>query len=142
MAPRCVYISMTDKRNIWVVDDDPIAVTIIRHLITGNEHFQLSGEFSSAEKMIEKLEADEKSAPDLIILDLNMPLMSGWDLLEHLQKRRNDAPIPVAVFTSSIDERDKERSDRHTNVIGHFVKPMTKALLAQIEEKLTTHTRG
>lgn len=132
-------ISMTDKRNIWVVDDDPIAVTIIRHLVAGNEYFQLSGEFSSAEKMIEQLESDEQSAPALIILDLNMPMMSGWDVLEHLEEIRRDNPIPVAVFTSSIDERDEQRSAQHSNVIGHFVKPMTRALLADIEEKFKGH---
>jgi CheY-like chemotaxis protein len=60
--------------------------------------------------------------PDLILLDLNLPKMSGHEVLEELKTRDQWRPIPVVVLTSSRAERDVSNAyDRHCN--AYFCKP-------------------
>lgn len=127
---------MSTKTDVWVVDDDPIAVTIIRHLLAQHPKMILSAAFDGAEAFLDMLKAGKRGDPELLILDLNMPLMSGWELLEILKSDYGDKEIPIAVFTSSIDERDELKSKKYPEVMGHFVKPMTASLLNEIFDQL------
>ena len=130
---------MNDQKKIWLVEDDLIAVTIMRHIIKKHPYFQLIREFDGAEFVIETLKEGRQELPDLIVLDLNMPMMNGWDLLEFLQKEYTSENIPVAIFTSSIDSRDASKSSHYPNVIGHFIKPITHPLLENIKDCLKAH---
>jgi response regulator RpfG family c-di-GMP phosphodiesterase len=63
----------------------------------------------------------------ILLLDINMPIMSGWEFLEmfdNLSFETKDR-IKVCILSSSIDERDKERSYANKNVIEFLVKPLT-----------------
>lgn len=134
---------MSTKTNVWVVDDDPIAVTIIRHLLAQQPRLELTAAFDGAEAFFDALKSNSKDIPQLLLLDLNMPLMSGWELLEILQSDYADLKIPIAVFTSSIDERDELKSSKYPEVVGHFVKPMTASLLEKIIVELEKyHAKG
>lgn len=130
---------MSEQKRIWLVDDDPIAVTIMRHVIKKDSYFELAADFDGAEPMIAALQSQKLPLPHLIVLDLNMPLMSGWELLDFLKNDFKNEHIPVAVFTSSIDSRDAARSTDYPNVIGHFVKPISLALLDRLKLHLERH---
>lgn len=117
---------------VWIVDDDTIASAIAKHLLGRHEAFELTGEFTNAAQAIRKLQAESKDKPDLILLDLNMPVMSGWEFLDLLQKDNSLTTIPVAIFTSSIDPRDRLRAHDYPMVIGHFVKPIDLGTLDEI----------
>lgn len=127
---------MITKTKVWVVDDDPIAVTIIRHLLAQHPKMELTSSFDGAEAFLNALKTNSEGIPELLVLDLNMPLMSGWELLEILMSDFEDKKIPIAVFTSSIDERDELKSKKYPEVVGHFVKPMTSSLLNEIFDQL------
>ncbi len=71
---------------------------------------------------INYLSDDKAGAPDLILLDLNMPLLNGWEFLDHMKERNLD--LPVAILTSSINHVDKERSSEYENVKAFLVKPI------------------
>ncbi|MEP0712030.1 response regulator [Algoriphagus sp.] len=51
-----------------------------------------------------------KDLPDLIFVDLNMPIMNGFDFLVHIKKEQQLNKIPIGVFTTSINARDQERT--------------------------------
>lgn len=78
--------------------------------------------FQRARQAITQLE-DEK--PDLIMLDLNMPDMDGWDFLDYASKAP-DLP-PIVVLTSSIDPRDRSRAFGYKCVKDFLVKPVRMA---------------
>lgn len=126
---------MGEKKGIWVVDDDAIAVTIVSHLIGRQENLELLNSFGNAGDMLEAFKQCDQY-PDLIILDLNMPMMSGWDLLEEMKTDFSLNAIKVAIFTSSIDERDRKKAENYPCVIGYFVKPMTRNILGKIAQDL------
>jgi CheY-like chemotaxis protein len=83
----------------------------------------------------EKLYKDRKKFPfpDLIILDLKMPGMTGFDFLEWLRRDPRFVSLPVLVFTKSRDAQDKARALAQ-GANGFFVKPGDFASLVQLAE--------
>ena len=76
------------------------------------------------------------SLPDLVILDLDMPLMDGWEFLDALAKLTLPHPIKVFVLTSSIQDEDQERALSYKQVAGFFTKPLKDAGVALMQAQL------
>jgi len=76
--------------------------------------------------------------PQLIFLDLNMPVMGGWEFLDYFLDPEffvfND--IKVVILSSSIDPKELERSKSYPMVIDFLPKPITKSMLEYLEKKL------
>ena len=70
------------------------------------------------------MKKDEEDCSYLIFLDINMPVMSGWELLEHLQAHPNPEKFFVIMVTSSVDSKDHERARSYPQVLGYFEKPL------------------
>lgn len=70
----------------------------------------------------------------ILLLDLNMPMMSGWEFLEYYDQLpvETHRAIELYVLTSSIDKRDRDRSYVSKNVVDFFVKPLTKDVIGKI----------
>ena len=68
-----------------------------------------------------------KETSALLLLDINMPIMSGWEFLEMFDNLSFDVKerVKICILSSSIDERDKERSYANKNVLDFLVKPLT-----------------
>jgi response regulator RpfG family c-di-GMP phosphodiesterase len=68
-----------------------------------------------------------KETSALLLLDINMPIMSGWEFLEMFDNLNFDVKerVKICILSSSIDERDKERSYANKNVLDFLVKPLT-----------------
>lgn len=89
--------------------------------------------------------ADQKDATALLLLDINMPIMSGWEFLELFDNLSFDIKdrVKICILSSSIDERDRERSYANKNVIEFLVKPLTDKdilRLANLELKKNSKT--
>lgn len=126
---------MSKIREIWLVDDDRISLVIARHLFARHPRLKLTQVFERAGDVLKAVDAGE-SMPDLVIIDINMPVMSGWELIECIREKHQEARLPVAVFTSSIDNRDEQRANSYQDVIGFFVKPLTAELLDTLADRL------
>lgn len=124
-------VGLSDKsKNILVVDDDPDVIDIIA-ISLKDKGFNLEG----ANNGIEALEKLKKFSPDLIIVDINMPKMNGYELIKHLKKDAKFNTIPVVVVTGTyISEQDKQ----HGLTLGatkYLTKPFTiDSLVKEIEE--------
>ena len=77
------------------------------------------------------LEADQPRTPDLIFVDLNMPEMNGWQCLAALKSNPKLKGIPVIIYTTSSNPRDREIA-MDLNAHGLIVKPSSQKLLEQI----------
>ncbi len=60
----------------------------------------------------------------LVLLDLNMPEMNGWDFLETCKERPYSEKIRVVVVTSSLFREDQKKAEAYEQVIGYFTKPL------------------
>jgi len=80
---------------------------------------------------IDELEAQHKgiSAPVTLFLDINMPLMNGWEFVEELDRQRNNIqlkPMVVLMYSTSSDEHDKVKASEYETVANYIVKGESK----------------
>lgn len=91
-------------KKILVVDDDPDVVDIIKTLL-----LELNYYISEAFDGIEALGKIEEQRPDLIILDLKMPRLNGFEVIKKLKKDERFLNIPIIILTATrITQKDKE----------------------------------
>ena len=115
---------------ILIVDDDDIARLIIGQNIKLSEG--LNAEISEAENGEIGLEKIKTVEPDAIFLDLNMPVMNGFDMLHTLQELKIN--IPVYIVTSSNLEDDQKRCNQFVFIKGYFQKPITQVHINQFKD--------
>jgi two-component system, cell cycle response regulator DivK len=121
---------MADKR-ILIVEDDADNTNLVRMLLERENYAVIS-----AENGQKGFEVGKAELPDLIILDLDMPIMDGWKTLEQLQNDPATKDIPVVVVTAHLlpDERDRV-IDAGGN--GYILKPFqANDLIAEIKRCL------
>lgn len=124
------------RTKIIIIDDDPIHHKMINLLINLSElEIQQKSFFQASDALSYILENNDiETLPDLILLDLSMPLVSGWGFLEIFETMvpRLIKPVDVIILTSSISTDDKERASNYNCVKGFFSKPLTEAILKDI----------
>ena len=134
---------MLDK--ILCVDDDQITLMLCRKVV---ERVEFAKEIITAKNGVEAIEYfdtlfeerkinDSIEYPKLVLLDLNMPVMDGWEFLEtYMSKDYHNVFISTQfiVLSSSIDPYDINRAKTYP-VIGFLSKPITKEMLENLKNQ-------
>lgn len=117
---------------VLIVDDDEIVLLVQRKILhrCGITNDPVS--FNKAGAAIEYLK-EQKKGEFLILLDINMPGMNGWQFLQELEELNLTAEVYVIMVTSSIDNYDKEEATNYKNVIGFIEKPITNQNCSKIK---------
>ena len=126
-------------KKLVVIDDDPIDHFLIKHMLRGNEYFDTTTYTTYGSLILDYIEehsASPEKLPDVILLDLNMPVFTGWDFLERMQaiSAAVQKNIKVYVLTSSVRAEDTEQAERYPfvrSVIGKPLKPNTIERITQ-----------
>jgi PAS domain S-box-containing protein len=119
---------VSEAPHIMLVDDDPIINAISQRFISKLRPQAKVAQFLNPEVALDSLLSLAPShLPDLIMLDLQMPEMSGWDFLEHLAHAK--LPVQVYMLTSSKNPLDQERAKRYDMVQGFIAKPLNEEKL-------------
>jgi CheY-like chemotaxis protein len=124
------------KLKIWLVDDDPIFVFITKKLISD---LQINCDvivFSNGKTAYEALVETKNSRqdyPDLLFLDINMPIWDGWNFMEECRRVPGILPINICMVSSSNHPDDLERSKQYPCIKQYLIKPIQKV---QIEETI------
>ena len=114
------------KVNCIIIDDEPLAATVIKtHLATLN-NFNLLGEFTSA---IDALHVIESGDVDVMFLDINLPIMNGLDFLKSLSVK------PLVIITTAYREFAVESFD--LDVLDYLVKPIPFGRFLKAVNKVT-----
>jgi DNA-binding LytR/AlgR family response regulator len=111
--------------NCLIVDDNKIARTNIKHMASFDHDLFIAKECSNAKEAFDYL---QENAIDLILLDIEMPGMSGIELTKNLENNR-----PLIIFTTSKKEYAAEAFE--LNVADYIVKPVTPSRFSQAIEK-------
>ncbi|MCC5939019.1 MAG: response regulator [Lunatimonas sp.] len=124
---------MKNSLTTLIVDDDKLA---LHYIMRTAQELQIPGMFHTAENGKEALEKLESlhSAYDkcLVLLDINMPVMNGWDFLAALGSKPFKDKALVIIVTSSTAKQDKDRSKSFKEVIGFIEKPLAINTLKEV----------
>ncbi len=126
---------MRKIERVFIIDDDPIFVFGIQRFL---KHAQLGDDFThfeNGEKALiacqDLLRNDEK-LPDLIMVDLNMPVMDGWQFLDAFSSLDIKTSPLVFIVSSSIDPIDLRKAKNYPLVREFVVKPLTALKLKEL----------
>lgn len=85
-----------------------------------------------------------RPAPELIFLDINMPVMDGWEFLDHYGRLDAWGPNEPSLFllTTSVTESDKRRADGIDGLIGYLEKPLTSVQIESVVRRMNPEERA
>jgi two-component system, OmpR family, response regulator VicR len=123
---------MDNSKTIIYIEDDPEMIDLVK-LILNRRGYIVKG----AQGGIEGFEMVKEDVPDLVLLDLMMPDIDGWDVFHKIKELEATRGVPVIVITAKAQPIDKVLGLRIAKVDDYICKPFTpQELLGSIEKVL------
>lgn len=123
-------------KNVLVVDDDDDYNFITEDIFQDTDMechlvFKLW-----AQEALNYLEANPTNFPDLILLDINMPIMNGWEFLEVYESRNYHITQPtiIVMHSSSVYQDDKDKAKTYAKVVEFVDKPISVKNIYRIRD--------
>ncbi|WP_303316344.1 response regulator [Flavivirga abyssicola] len=114
-----------------IIDDDDIYTNLVKRVIKTKKLCENLITFKNGKQSIDYFEAllqnsDNNKIPDIIFIDLNMPIMDGWEFIEQFNKIKNrfNKLITLYIVSSSINPVDIDRAKSLNSVKDYLVKPV------------------
>lgn len=122
---------------ICLIDDDKIYQFTAKKILESTGLSQDILPFYNGEEAMDFIAANIRSAnllPDIIFLDINMPVMDGWQFLESFKKIYTQLPKPITIYmvSSSVDDYDIRKSKEYAEVIDYVIKPINRERFEQL----------
>ena len=134
---------MLDK--ILCIDDDAITLMLCKMVISKNSFSKEIATASNGEDALDYFKSLQKELkgdpsiklPQLIFLDLNMPVIGGWEFLNIFSTNEYSDfnTIKIIILSSTIDPADLEKSKKYPMVLDFLSKPISKEMLENIKSK-------
>jgi len=125
------------KPRVLLIDDDQVYLfaatkTIEATGLAGNVEVCTNG--LDALEYLKNLIKSSGKLPDVIFIDINMPIMDGWEFLEEYKilKQELNTSIKIYILSSSVDKNDIMRSKEYSSVIDYVIKPVYKEKFSEI----------
>jgi CheY-like chemotaxis protein len=131
---------MLNFRTALVVDDDPVSRFLLKMLLRKAIRTTKIVESADGQHALNYLvahcldaQAAHEECPDLILLNLDMPVMDGFEFLSHLDRKQQTSPlhVRVVIITSSANQSNIEQAYQY-NIRGYLLKPVTEASLSGV----------
>jgi len=123
----------------WIIDDDPIFVFGSKVLLRNNGFASniivCQNGKEALDKIVSMLELEE-GLPDVIFLDLNMPVMDGWEFLDEFSNISYKHNIRVYILSSSINSIDIKRAKEYSVVRDYITKPLTDTKIIELFKEM------
>ena len=117
---------------VLLVDDDPVILKLLQ------VNFEMEGyDVITANDGLEGLEKARAERPDIVLLDIMMPRMDGWEVLEHLKEDAATSSIPVVLLTARTSEEDQIRGWGE-GILEYLSKPFNPQRLVEWAEQAMT----
>ncbi|HSD14803.1 MAG TPA: response regulator [Flavobacterium sp.] len=121
-------------KNIMLIDDNDIDNFISNHIVAKSgvaDKVSLMSSAIDALKHLEEVKEDFEEFPDLIFLDISMPVMDGFGFLNEVTKfpKVSERRCFIVMLTSSNNKNDIERAKQYSVVKDYFVKPLRAEMI-------------
>ncbi|HTG67594.1 MAG TPA: response regulator [Flavobacterium sp.] len=129
---------------ILCVDDDPITLMLCKKVITKASFSNSIITAKNGEEALQHFDnfienKTNDQLPQLILLDLNMPVMDGWEFLDNFSTKKYSQlheSTKIVVLSSTIDPEDLQKSKKYEMVIDFLSKPITTDMLDYLKSRL------
>lgn len=125
------------KKSVLIIDNDPIYRTIshkiIEKLDLAETIFVEKNGYTAIQFLTNVIE-NNSPLPQIILLDIEMPVMNGWEFMDEYCKFENTllAGIEIYIVSSSISQVDKDKANTYSEIKGFISKPLTIETLKSI----------
>ena len=116
-------------KKVLIVDDDKMNIIALAHFLKPDYEIIVAVDGASA------LEAAEKHVPDIILLDIIMPDMSGFDVLVKMRESETSKNIPV-IFITGLNNAEVEEKGKSLGAVDYITKPFDKST---VKTKVKAH---
>ena len=133
---------MNKKLNLIMLVDDDLTTNLYNEIIIQDLNITDEIEvFQNGKLALDYLttlnEEGKYPQPEILFLDINMPIMNGWEFLEQIQQFGAKHNIYVFMLSSSTDKADIDNSKNISLVKGYFPKPLKKIHIDEIQQYIT-----
>jgi CheY-like chemotaxis protein len=125
----------TSKINLLVIDDDDINIFIIKKIVakTGYDvEMVAKNNGQLAIDYLATLEDGSEKFPHLMLIDINMPILNGWEFLEAYDQLRLKQKPDMYMLSSSVYENDIEKAKTYQKIKGFISKPLSIERLSEL----------
>jgi len=124
----------TSRQTVLIVDDTPENIDILSDVLT--PHYQIKVA-TNGEKALRIMSAEHK--PDLILLDIMMPGISGYEVCQRLKRNSDTKSIPI-IFVTAMSELEDEKKGLELGAVDYITKPISPAIvLARVRTHLALY---
>lgn len=132
---------MTDSKiNLLVIDDDDINIFIIKKIVekTGySVNMTSKGNGQLAIDYLLEVTQDDALFPNLMLIDINMPVLNGWEFLEAYEGLNIPRQPDMYMLSSSVYENDIEKAKTYKSIKGFISKPLSIERLSELLRVIT-----
>ncbi len=126
--------------NILIIDDDQVNNFLFSRMVQAVGISEKAEAVTSGKQglvLLEEKIASGEPLPQVIFLDINMPLMNGWEFLEKYNKMPSSirSQIDLYMLSSSVYPEDINKAKSHEDVVDYITKPLTKEILLKIHQE-------
>ncbi|WP_214610317.1 response regulator [Zobellia barbeyronii] len=123
-------MNITKIRSVCIIDDDPIFIYGTKRIMNEADFTDEILVFNDGQEAFDALKAITEKGdelPSMIFLDINMPIMTGWEFLDEFIKmpNNNSENIIIYIISSSVDPRDIARIQQYKIVNNYILKPIS-----------------
>ncbi|RSK29518.1 response regulator [Hymenobacter metallilatus] len=124
----------------YLIDDDSLSIYLTEQLLRAEEFSTVIHTFQSASQALQRLVQEKEPPPQVVFLDLNMPVMNGWQFLDALAPYEDKllGRCHIYILTSSLALSDLEKSKEYDLVSGLIHKPIDTEEIRAIQSQLNT----
>lgn len=121
----------------FIIDDDKIFVFVFKKILQKigvfNEVKNIQNGYEAL-TILKNMDENNESFPDLIFLDLNMPIIDGWQFLDEIELLPFKDKLNIYIISSTIDSSEIEKSKNYESVLSFISKPVINLELCQLLE--------
>jgi len=120
------------RKELLIIDDDRIITMLHQQIVIRSGLHPSPRHFYSGQDALNHIR-NNRDDRYLVLLDINMPGVSGWDFLDVLYREDLTANVRVAMVTSSVDTADMERARAYDIVVEYIDKPLSFGKLEELQ---------
>jgi CheY-like chemotaxis protein len=124
---------------ICVIDDNDVYQFVMKNSINKlNPNIKILAYLNGQEGIdsLKEMIENKEPLPDVILLDINMPIMDGWEFMNEFIKIKSKLPrvMPIYLTTSSLDASDIDKAKTYEDITGFLSKPIDRHTLLKITQ--------